>query len=668
MAENRDEILANFQACTGIEDVGESIMHLEETNWDLLSAINRAIPQDVSNVTTESSPDVEMIEEVKGSRPILNSHRKNPEEDDDIIVCNDSPESYSYSLPANINDLMTGPSTSNAKEKNRVVKFIIEYKGQEIVIELSDKETVADLKRQIENRTNIPVCRQKIQGWRTTPRVDTCSLSTLNLALETKLRLSSLEVNQDGFMDDDVLNRLTLKYTLKIKNETNNKEHNLSYPGTKSILDIKTDVYTISNIPVRHQVWTGWPESLKDDSTLLGCSGVNHPVHSLSLKSSESNEEKKKYKRIINLDDSEDSSVEEFEDATESFTGDEDIFIADTRSRRLQPLIPDMVEDETAGCLHFSEEFTNRYGALHPEFFPGTLEDAIKEACMKPARERRLLAVYLHHDGSVLANVFCTQLLCCESVIQCLTANFVVWGWDLTFEWNNLKFLASVTNTLGAMAALQIKNIPQERLPAIIIISRIRSATEISAVVHGNVGVSELMASLTDAVDVFSMQQKIEIREEDERTAREMIMFEQDAAYRESLEMDRAKEEAKKKQELIENQEKERVQMEKMQEEAKKEAKRLEVESRLPPEPDEGCTNISKIRVRLPKGEFIERRFYSTEPLQDLIDFLIVQGYPNSDYKVISSWPRRDLTSLDPTKSLQEHKLCPQETVILEER
>ena len=46
-----------------------------------------------------------------------------------------------------------------------------------------------------------------------------------------------------------------------------------------------------------------------------------------------------------------------------------------------------MCEDETAGCLHFSEEFANRYGALHPDFFPGTLEDAIKEACMKPARE-----------------------------------------------------------------------------------------------------------------------------------------------------------------------------------------------------------------------------------------------------------------------------------------
>ena len=79
------------------------------------------------------------------------------------------------------------------------------------------------------------------------------------------------------------------------------------------------------------------------------------------------------------------------------------------------------------------------------------------------------------------------------------------------------------------------------------------------------------MGSLTEAVDVFMMQQKIEIREEDDRTAREMIMFEQDAAYRESLEIDRAKEEARKQQELIETQKKEQVEMEKQQEEAKKE-------------------------------------------------------------------------------------------------
>jgi FAS-associated factor 2 len=55
----------------------------------------------------------------------------------------------------------------------------------------------------------------------------------------------------------------------------------------------------------------------------------------------------------------------------------------------------------------------------------------------------------------------------------------------------------------------------------------------------GNVGVSELLTSLIQAVDVFTEQQRMEIREEDERAARELVKREQDAAYQESLEADR---------------------------------------------------------------------------------------------------------------------------------
>lgn len=50
-------------------------------------------------------------------------------------------------------------------------------------------------------------------------------------------------------------------------------------------------------------------------------------------------------------------------------------------------LVPDNVEDEAIGCIHFSERFTSRYGGVHPAFFTGTLEDAIKEACSKPAKD-----------------------------------------------------------------------------------------------------------------------------------------------------------------------------------------------------------------------------------------------------------------------------------------
>lgn len=54
--------------------------------------------------------------------------------------------------------------------------------------------------------------------------------------------------------------------------------------------------------------------------------------------------------------------------------------------------VPDNVEDEVAGCIHFAEEYTNRYGDTHPLFFQGTLDEGVREACNKPAREVSLIS------------------------------------------------------------------------------------------------------------------------------------------------------------------------------------------------------------------------------------------------------------------------------------
>jgi hypothetical protein len=57
----------------------------------------------------------------------------------------------------------------------------------------------------------------------------------------------------------------------------------LKFLGSKTVLEVKTDVYTLTDIPVRHQVWTGWPSQLKNDRTTLACSGI-HPVHEFTVK------------------------------------------------------------------------------------------------------------------------------------------------------------------------------------------------------------------------------------------------------------------------------------------------------------------------------------------------------------------------------------------------
>lgn len=78
----------------------------------------------------------------------------------------------------------------------------------------------------------------------------------------------------------------------------------------------------------------------------------------------------------------------------------------------------------------------------------------------------------------------------------------------------------------------------------------------------------------------------------------------------------------------------------------RKEAERREVGARLPVEPPVGTPNITKIRFRSPAGQ-LERRFTADTPLQTLLDYCVVQGYPPAEYKIISSWPRRDVSCLN---------------------
>ena len=49
--------------------------------------------------------------------------------------------------------------------------------------------------------------------------------------------------------------------------------------------------------------------------------------------------------------------------------------------------MPEGIEDEAMAAILFAEGFAQRYGPCHPMFFPGSLDDAMKEACHQPARD-----------------------------------------------------------------------------------------------------------------------------------------------------------------------------------------------------------------------------------------------------------------------------------------
>jgi hypothetical protein len=98
-------------------------------------------------------------------------------------------------------------------------------------------------------------------------------------------------------------------------------------------------------------------------------------------------------------------------------------FLLDSSStsskEKQKPLIPKecATGDEFAGTCSFVDEFNKRYGPMTPLFFIGTLEDAIKEALLCPAKDRKLLGIYLHSDHTVFCNIFCAKTMCDENVV-----------------------------------------------------------------------------------------------------------------------------------------------------------------------------------------------------------------------------------------------------------
>ncbi|KPJ21145.1 FAS-associated factor 1 [Papilio machaon] len=71
----------------------------------------------------------------------------------------------------------------------------------------------------------------------------------LGLQRNAVIRLKS--ANQQ-MADDEVAERLTTTYVLRVKHDE--KEYTLKYPGTKTVQEVKNDIYSLTDVPVRHQV------------------------------------------------------------------------------------------------------------------------------------------------------------------------------------------------------------------------------------------------------------------------------------------------------------------------------------------------------------------------------------------------------------------------------
>ena len=257
-----------------------------------------------------------------------------------------------------------------------------------------------------------------------------------------------------------------------------------------------------------------------------------------------------------------------------------------------------------------------------------------------------MLAIYLHHDSSVLTNVFCTQALCADSIVGFLNENFVNFGWDLTHQSNRDRAVRMLTEHFGSVAAATVRNLDVERFPMLALVYRLRGTMEIFQVIHGNVTLDELMSQLLAAVDTYADQITVEIREEEAREARNAVKAEQDLAFEMAERADREKEERKKREEA-EREAKEREEAaRKADEEAAKNRVMEKAKAKLPAEPKAGGKNVARIRFRVVGGrQNLERRFLASDRLELLFDFITAEGFEPETHKVLTSFPRRDVSN-----------------------
>uniref|UniRef100_A0A8C8M7I6 UBX domain-containing protein n=1 Tax=Oncorhynchus tshawytscha TaxID=74940 RepID=A0A8C8M7I6_ONCTS len=611
---DREIILADFQACTGIDNIAEAITLLELNNWDLVAAINGVIN------------DCSATAEAAVAPPATSSSSSSP------------PSSSSAFCPVL-------PSRHIVERQPRMLNFRVEYRQRTVEVVVEEGSAVGEIKHILETELQVPISQMQLKGWKSGDVSDVVSISLKTIVLES--------LNQN--------------FLLVISHREAQRDYNLNFPGSRTIQEVKRNVSDLTNIPVRHQQWEGWPAAASDDSMTLAASGISYPCHHLSVcrrSSPVNNTEANMFEQCADVHMVSDSEGDDFEDASEFGVDESEMFgMGSSTGCRKAALMPENSENESDALLHFTAEFSTRYGECHPVFFIGTLEAASQEAFYGKARDRKLLAIYLHNDESVLSNVFCSQMMCADSIVAYLSQNFITWAWDVTKEANKARLLTICTRHFGSVVAQTIRTYKTDQFPLLLIVMGKRTSNEVLNVIQGNTTVDELMMRLMGAMEIFSAQQQEDIKDEDEREAREMVKREQDEAYQLSLEADRKKREAQEREQA------EQLRLQQIQKEAddEKEAIRLSLEHALPPEPaEEGGEPISKLRIRTPSGEFLVRRFLGSTKLQVLFDFVASKGYPWDDFKLLTTFPRRNITQLDPASSLLEAKLFPQETLFLE--
>lgn len=147
---------------------------------------------------------------------------------------------------------------------------------------------------------------------------------------------------------------------------------------------------------------------------------------------------------------------------------------------------------------------------------------------------------------------------------------------------------------------------------------------------------------------------------------------EQDREYKEALEADQRREREKREEELR-REEEEHKQKEGIEREERKRLERFnsarEILVMNGPEPDAHEKGCARVRLMLPSGQRIERRFYGMDTVNVMRSFLVLYFEENNigieNFQLNCNFPKKVLN--DENATLEEEGLCPQAVVMVQD-
>ncbi|CAF0972713.1 unnamed protein product [Rotaria sordida] len=676
--ESREQILSDFQNCTGLEHLDECIHILQQYEWNLMEAVQAVHDRIGIGNDNESTVPVQEITNRDTSSIITNTTNQNVnnnkrQSDPNEIDDSDQPRIIK-TIPGSQRTSKGASSITNVGPV-RDLNFTVEYCDQTEKISTFDSESVYQLREKISKKFSIPPNKQHFINWTMKSYDDQTILKDLNLLKENTIHLTSIEngsaVQIPNHTTSSSKTSDEFPLTVLCEDKSGNlTPFKLTLQSHTTISEMKKQTEHLTHIPIQEQAWQGLLGA--KDSDEFRQTSIASNAHLIVYQSDTSlNQQiptmRKDTKRsIISPDRNEDDQMDiEHDNGLESYDDDVNVlsqnnstttFATETTTSGREPLIPDGCTNDAFGLEHFARVFNRRYGSTGPILYIGPLDQAIQDSLYSSIHTRRPLAIYLHNDQSVCANVFCSQVLSADSIVEYLANNYVLWAWDVTSDGNRTRLLETLRRCVGNQCAQRVGSTENDSFPLLLIVIRSRGSLELINVIEGKSTPSEVLLNLIQSYESYEQQRLRDVDEEIMRENRENLKKQQEDEYEQSLQADLAKERARQE----EQDANERLKQQRLQQQE-------ESKARLPEEPNETEKNITRLKIRLPNDEgVLMRRFRINDTLQVLFDYLTTQGRMFGEYKLLTTYPKRDLTSLNQADTFEQLKLYPQEQLILE--